>query len=974
MNSPDFPADEASRLLALKRTALLDSPPEERFDRITRLAASVFNVDICLVSLVDSDRQWFKSKVGIDDCQTSRSISFCGHAILQNDVLIVQNATKDARFSDNPLVLQKPNIRFYAGAPLREPGGQPIGTLCLIDPEEREFSQREKQQLRGFADLVEHEIAKIDIEHLEQRLMTSNLRTASIIESLPDMVFVIDTHHRFTLCNEHPDLLKPKDEVLGQKLFDVLPFELANQMNRYVEKAFNSNTLLQHQYTLNKLKQSFEARYQKLNNSEVLVIVRNITNEKHKDDIISDNQHLLDAVIDTNNIGVWRLNLQDDQLIVNEKWATLLGYELSELMPINRQTWECLTHPDDLVYAAQQIDEYALGLTSHYDVNIRMKHKNGQWKWINTRGKVASNSQNGDVEWLLGTHFSIDEQLQAESQLKETSSKMSAVVDNLLDGIITIDSSGIMLTANQAAQSIFGYSHRELIGQNVNMLMGSPHREHHDTYLANYLSRGISNITGQIRELDAQRKDGSTFPIELGVVEVSLNDDINFIGIVRDISERKKREDKIHQLAFYDPLTSLPNRRLLLDRLYQAQSGCSRTGAHAALLFLDLDNFKDFNDSAGHDKGDLLLCQVAERLVQATRHGDTVARLGGDEFVILMTELSNTEEVAAVQSETLAVKLLTKVSQLYDIEAISYQCSASIGITIFNRSADVVGDLLKQADMAMYKAKATGRNRVCFFNPKMQADVNTKAEIIQELYTAISNEQFELYYQKQIDDQGHAIGVEVLLRWCHPMKGMISPAQFIPIAEDTGLIVPIGQWVLQQACQTLASWANESATEALTIAVNISAIQFNKNNFVQTVLDALHKTGANPRRLKLELTESMLVSDIADIKTKMSALQQHGVMFTIDDFGTGYSSLFYLKQLPLNQLKIDQAFVRDILVDDNDRAIAQSVITLSQSLKLEVIAEGVETQAQRALLQSMGCSAYQGYLFGKPCSIDELEI
>ena len=261
-----------------------------------------------------------------------------------------------------------------------------------------------------------------------------------------------------------------------------------------------------------------------------------------------------------------------------------------------------------------------------------------------------------------------------------------------------------------------------------------------------------------------------------------------------------------------------------------------------------------------------------------------------------------------------------------------------------------------------------------FFNPKMQADVNTKAEIIQELYAAISNEQFELYYQKQIDDQGHAIGVEVLLRWCHPMKGMISPAQFIPIAEDTGLIVPIGQWVLQQACQTLASWAKESAKEALTIAVNISAIQFNKNNFVQTVLDALHHTGANPRRLKLELTESMLVSDIADIKTKMSALQQHGVMFSIDDFGTGYSSLFYLKQLPLNQLKIDQAFVRDILVDDNDRAIAQSVITLSQSLKLEVIAEGVETQAQRALLQSMGCYVYQGYLFGKPCSIDELEI
>lgn len=1097
MSAPDYPADEAVRLLALKRTALLDSPAEERFDRITRLSASIFNVQTCLISLVDGDRQWFKSKIGLDANQTGRDISFCGHAILHSDIFIVSDATKDDRFSANPLVTEDPHIRFYAGAPVCDPSGQPIGTLCLIDSRPRDFTISEKQILRELADMVEHEIARLDQEKLQQQLSSSMTRTASIMATLPDIVFVIDRNFRFLVCNEHPDLLKPRHEICGHRILDVLPNELGQQLMDNVKKAFDNNNVIHHNYTFKKLNKSFEARYKKIDENEVLIIIRNtteqtaahsairrlsevarqttngvvitdvsglvvwineaftamtgysikeilgkkpgkllqgadtapatvdkmraalalqksfnidvlnyskeqkpfwvriacnpllnedgelsgyiaietdITKEKRDEELIRNSENLLKAVIDANTIGTWRLNLQNDQLVINDKWASLLGYELAELLPTNRYTWECLTHPDDLAYCTALIEKHAAGLIPIYEANIRMKHKNGEWVWLNTRGRVSTRTNNGNAEWLLGTHFDINDQIKAKSSLTEKSKQMDAVVESLLDGIITIDSKGKVLTFNQAAKEIFGYSDEEIIGRNISMLMSSPQCEHHDRYLSNYINRGISDITGRIRELEALHKNGSTFPIELGVVEVQMAGETNFIGIVRDITQRKKREQEIHQLAFYDPLTLLPNRRLLLDRLQGAMTHCTRTSNFAALIFLDLDNFKNLNDSVGHDKGDLLLCQVANRLIQSVRQDDTVSRLGGDEFVIVAADFSDDKETAANQVEYLAQKIMANLTQEYDLEGLTYNSSASIGVTMFNSSSVSKEDLLKQADMAMYKAKDAGRNGVQFFDPKMQVAVNSRATVIHNLYTAIQQRQFTLFYQKQIDQQGQVIGVEVLLRWFHPEKGMISPAQFIPLTEETGLIVPIGDWILQQACETLVDWARQPVTKSLSVAVNISVVQFSKDDFVQKVLNLLKRSGANPQLLKLEITESLLANNIPDVKTKMQELQQCGVTFSIDDFGTGYSSLSYLKQLPINQLKIDQSFVRDITNSSNDKAIAQAIVTLASSMDLQVIAEGVETEEQRALLQSMGCNNYQGYLFGKPCRLEELKL
>lgn len=1095
MSSPDYPADEVVRLRALKRTALLDSPAEERFDRITRLAARFFNVTTCLISLVDSDRQWFKSRVGLDVCETGRDISFCGHAILQQDVFVVADAAEDMRFSANPLVTDEPHIRFYAGAVVHEPGGQPIGTLCLIDTVSREFSNDDKQVLREFADVVEHEIARLDHEKLQQQLALSMMRKASILATLPDMVFVVDQNFRFLVCNEHTDLLKPQHEILGYHINDVLSDELASELIENVIKAFNSGDVIHHNYTLKKLNQSFEARYKRIDNDEVLIVIRNttqqtvanaelkrlsevvrqttngviitdekgavvwineaftaisgyalddiagkqpgallqgkdtdqatvnemrqalvaaksfnvdilnyskvniaywvriscnpllddhgrligfiaiqtdVTKEKNDEELIRNSENLLKAVIDTNTIGTWRLNIKTGELFINDKWAALLGYELHELLPTHRETWESLTHPDDLVHCLAQLERHANGQISIYEANVRMKHKNGNWVWINTRGRVSSRANDGSAEWLVGTHFDINEQVKAESSLDDKSKQMQAIVDSMLDGVISIDSKGIVLTFNQAAQRIFGYCEDEIIGRNISLLMGSPHREHHDSYLSNYINRGISDITGRIRELDALHKNGTSFPIELGVVEVQIAGEINFIGIVRDITQRKKREQEIHRLAFYDPLTRLPNRRLLLERLQSTITHCSRDNKYAALLFLDLDNFKNLNDSAGHNKGDVLLCQVAERLVQTIRQADTVSRLGGDEFIIVAADLSADKKVAATQIEALAQKVLENLTKEYDLDGLMHNSSASIGVTMFNNADISKDELLKQADMAMYKAKDAGRNGIQFFDPQMQVAVSIRASLVHGLYEALQQQQFILYYQKQVDQYDQVIGVEVLLRWRHPEKGMVSPAEFIPLAEETGLIVPIGKWILQQACETLAHWAKDPARVNLTVAVNISVVQFSRNDFVQVVLNALQHSGANPRLLKLEITETLLANNIPDVKAKMGQLQQLGVTFSIDDFGTGYSSLSYLKQLPLNQLKIDQSFVCDIINSSSDKAIAQAVITLANTMDLQVIAEGVETEAQREMLKSMGCYAYQGYFFGKPCQLHEI--
>jgi diguanylate cyclase (GGDEF)-like protein len=432
-------------------------------------------------------------------------------------------------------------------------------------------------------------------------------------------------------------------------------------------------------------------------------------------------------------------------------------------------------------------------------------------------------------------------------------------------------------------------------------------------------------------------------------------------------------EEQIAFLAYHDALTQLPNRRLLLDRLQQALASSVRGGHCGALLFIDLDKFKTLNDTLGHDKGDMLLQQVALRLATCVREGDTVARLGGDEFVVMLEDLRDDPKEAATQAETVGEKILSTLNLPYLLDGHEYHCTSSIGVTLFCNPLTDLDELLKQADLAMYQSKVAGRNALHFFDPEMQVIVNERAALETDLRDAVRQQQFVLYYQAQVVGDGSLTGAEALVRWKHPQRGLVSPGEFIPLAEETNLILPLGRWVLETACAQLAHWAEHPNTAHLTMAVNISARQLHQTDFVETVQAVLSRTGANPKRLKLELTESLLVSNVETTIVKMVALKAQGVGFSLDDFGTGYSSLSYLKRLPLDQLKIDRDFVKDILSDPNDAAIAKMVVALAGSLGLAVIAEGVETEAQRDFLARLGCHAYQGYMFGRPLPLDEFE-
>lgn len=418
----------------------------------------------------------------------------------------------------------------------------------------------------------------------------------------------------------------------------------------------------------------------------------------------------------------------------------------------------------------------------------------------------------------------------------------------------------------------------------------------------------------------------------------------------------------------------MPNRRLLLDRLKHALVNSARSGKDVALLFLDLDHFKTLNDSFGHDVGDLLLQQVAERLTTCVRDGDTAARLGGDEYVVMLENLSERPIEAAAQAKFISEKILFALNQPYQLNTHEYQSSVSIGVALIGKQDISQDELLKHADIAMYQAKKAGRHSVCFYDPQMQHTILARIELERELRDAIEKQQFKLYYQIQVDHFGSPLGAEALIRWQHPDRGLVSPLHFIQLAEETGLILPIGQWVLEAACAQLKEWEHNAHCNALSISINVSAKQFRQGGFVSQIQTAIKRYAINPKLLKLELTESILLESIEATIMIMNELKKTGIRFSLDDFGTGYSSLQYLKRLPLSQLKIDQSFVHDIVSDINDEAIVRTIVAMAQSMDLEVIAEGVETLEQRQLLQDTGCMKFQGYLFGKPVSIEQFDF
>jgi diguanylate cyclase (GGDEF)-like protein/PAS domain S-box-containing protein len=620
--------------------------------------------------------------------------------------------------------------------------------------------------------------------------------------------------------------------------------------------------------------------------------------------------------------------------------------------------------PLELADAFIKNDQMAIQSGEVLEIEELVPHDDGMRTYISVKFPIRHNS--GEIYAVCGMSTDITQRKQAEEELR-----IAATAFESQEGMLVTDASQVILRVNYAFTNITGYSVEDVLGQTPRILSSGLHEKEFFTVMWDSI-----NSTGTWQgEIWNRRKNGEVYPEHLTITAVKDSYGIvtNYVASLIDITLTKAAADEIKNLAFYDPLTGLPNRRLLVDRLNQALAASARSGNDGALLFLDLDHFKTLNDSLGHDVGDMLLKQVAERLASCVREGDTVARLSGDEFVVLLEDLSEQVFDAAAQADAIGNDMLVALSQPYQFATHEYHSTSSIGATLFSGHEQAVDELLKQADIAMYHAKAAGRNALCFYDPLMQAAISARVELEEDLRQALAENQFELYFQAQVHRNHQIIGAEVLIRWQHPLRGMISPADFIPLAEETRLILPIGLWVLETACAQIKSWEGSEHTQYLQLAVNVSARQFYQADFVDQVTQALSRNAINPARLKLELTESLVLDDIDGTILKMNALRHIGVRFSMDDFGTGYSSLSSLKKLPLDQLKIDQSFVRDISIDLDGTIIVETIIAMANKLGIEVIAEGVETEAQRAFLEQHDCPLFQGYFFSKPVPIAQFE-
>jgi diguanylate cyclase (GGDEF)-like protein/PAS domain S-box-containing protein len=688
---------------------------------------------------------------------------------------------------------------------------------------------------------------------------------------------------------------------------------------------------------------------------------------------LRDSHEALQRVLDSVAEGIYGVDRDGRCTFINASGLAMLGYaDASELVGRNMHKLTHHSRADGSAYPARECRMYRAFMANR---EVRVDDE-VFWRKDGASFPVEYWShpifRDGEVQGAVATFFDITERKRAEGALKESAAFTESLLETMPVPVFYKDTHGFYTGCNSAFTRFIGKAREEIVGRTVFEVSPQPLS---GTYRDKDAELLVDPSGIQIYESRVKHADGSTRDVVFHKARLLGGDGASsgIIGVILDITERKRAEEQIHQLAFFDVLTHLPNRRLLLDRLQHAFAASARTRQYGAIMFLDLDHFKTLNDTKGHEIGDLLLIEVAARLTSCVRDGDTVARLGGDEFVIVLEALGAGLDQAANRAERVAEKIRDALGQPYQLKERAHHTTPSIGIAMFKGHEDSVDDLLKYADVAMYQAKTAGRNAIRFYDPETQSAIEERADLETELRLALEERQFLLYYQVQVDGRHRPLGAEVLLRWEHPQRGLVPPMQFIPLAEETGLIVPIGLWVLQTACAQLKAWQGSALTRDLTLAVNVSAKQFRQPDFVARVRRALQESGAKPSHLKLELTESMVLENVEDTIEKMRELKLLGVSFSMDDFGTGYSSLQYLKQLPLDQIKIDRSFVRDIATDTNDAAIVQTIIAMSDALGLNVIAEGVETQAQHEFLDEHGCHAFQGYLFGKPLPLAQFE-
>jgi len=661
-------------------------------------------------------------------------------------------------------------------------------------------------------------------------------------------------------------------------------------------------------------------------------------------------------------IGYMTLTRDDQIAAINLTGATLLGEERSKLL--RRRFARFIVAEDRDLWHRHFMR--ALGTEASTSCELTLRRSDGTF----FDACLDCLRSSGDDASTPRLRVAISD-ITARRKRNEEERRIAAIAFESQEGMMVTDQASVIIRVNHAFTQLTGYAADEVIGHTPSILSSGRqssdfYREMWDTLKACGYWQG---------RLWNRHKNGELFAewLTISAVKNPEGQTTHYVGAFSEITRHLEAEAEIHRLAYFDPLTHLPNRRLLLDRIAQAMAGSARSNAFGALLFLDLDHFKALNDTRGHDVGDQLLLQAAQRIQQNVREGDTVARLGGDEFVVMLLNLSADAHEAAAQTRLVGEKIRETLSQPYALDGGDFHCTSSIGIAMFRNHEIAVDALLKNADLAMYEAKNAGRNSLRFFDPAMQGALEARSALEADLRLAVSRGQLRALYQPQLDDSGRVIGAEALLRWQHPTRGMVPSVDFIPLAEATDLIRPLGHWMLEAACRQIREWSASDATRHVIVAVNIGVRHFHQNDFVDALASIIRQTGADPSRLMLELTENLVIKDIENTIQRMQQIKALGVAMSLDDFGTGLSSLSCLKRLPLDQFKVDQAFVRDVASDEEDEAIVRAIVMMGQILGLDVIAEGVETTAQRDRLREYGCLRYQGYLFAPPLAPDEFE-
>jgi diguanylate cyclase (GGDEF)-like protein/PAS domain S-box-containing protein len=687
---------------------------------------------------------------------------------------------------------------------------------------------------------------------------------------------------------------------------------------------------------------------------------------------LSESEELYRSTFDQAAVGILHVAFDGRILRCNLQFAEIIGYPIEE---IPGKFFQQFTPPEYRSESAEALRLLVTGAKSATGLEKPYLRKDGTLTWVKLTSSVQTDHA-GQPLHLVAFMQDINERKAAEqhlatatSALQRSESLYRTVFQTSRDALsIARKSDAATIEANQTFLRMLGFEREELIGKSALSLGIWADLKDREKILHLLFQNG----SFQNEQVQLRKKNGEIFWTLVSAYLIEVEGVTCGYFITRDISDVKAAEDQIRDLAFYDRVTHIPNRRLLLDRLQQSISGDSRSNSKKAVLFVDLDDFKNVNETLGHQAGDHLLQQLAQRLTASVHESDTVARFGADEFVVILEGLNDTAEDAAKEAGDLSESILAALRQPYLLADHDVHCTASIGIAVFGDERESPNEVMQRAGIAMSEAKSAGGDTARFYAPALQAAVNNRAAMKDDISQAINAKQFILYYQPQVDSTG-LIGAEALVRWKHPVRGIVPPFDFIPLAEETGLILPIGNLVLETACTQIAAWTAQNILGNVQIAVNISARQFAKPDFVEYVLDVLARTGANPANLQLELTESMLANNMKDVIAKMTALRSHGLSLALDDFGTGYSSLSYLKHLPLDQLKIDRAFVQDILEDVASASIAQTVISLGRAMGLSVIAEGVETDAQREFLLSLGTHSFQGYFYSRPLPQEDFE-